>query len=368
MRIRPFELERWQSVWEHQVELNISESGVLPMVAAHLADDPADLDKILALPLGYPQTNGSLDLRQHIAALYPVATPDNVLVTCGGAEANFLCVWSRIEPGDEVVVMQPNYGQVAGLAESFGAVVRAWWLREDLRWQGDPAELAQVVNAKTKIIAVCNPNNPTGAIMSAAAMQAVVDAAARVGAWILADEIYSGAEMPSRTPAVTPSFWGRYDRVLCTSSLSKAYGLPGLRTGWVVAPPEIAAELWGHHDYTSIGPSVVNDRLAALALAPEKRAEILERTRRIIGGNYPPLADWLARHPEFRHIPPAAGAIAWFACPGSAELARRAREEKSVLLCPGEQFDMPNYMRIGFGGHTGELLQALGRIEELLLG
>src|ERR1035438_8309768 len=94
--------------------------------AALLTDTPAVLDKILALPLGYPQTNGSLELRQRIATMYPGATPDNVLVTCGGAEANFLCVWSRLEPGDEVVVMQPNYGQVAGLAESFRAIVKPW--------------------------------------------------------------------------------------------------------------------------------------------------------------------------------------------------------------------------------------------------
>ena len=164
----------------------------------------------------------------------------------------------------------------------------------------------------------------------------------------------------------TPSFWGRYDRVLATSSLSKAYGLPGLRTGWVVAPPEVAADLWGYHDYTTIGPSVINERLAALAMEPTKRAEILGRTQRIIRANYPPLAAWIARRPEFRHVPPDAGAIAWFSCEGSAELARRAREEKGVLLCPGEQFEMPGYLRIGFGGHAGEMLQALGRIEELL--
>ena len=363
MRIRPFELERWQSVWEHHVELNISESGVLPMAAMVLAETPSVLDKILALPLGYPQTNGSLELRQRIAALYPGANVDNVLVTCGGAEANFLCVWSRVEEGDEMVVMQPNYGQVAGLAESFGAIVKPWWLQEDARWQGDPDELAQLVTPKTKLIAVCNPNNPTGAVMSADAMQSVVDAASRVGAWILADEIYAGAEMHGPS---TPTFWGRYDRVLCTSSLSKAYGLPGLRTGWVIASAQTANELWGYHDYTTIGPSVVNERLASLALATEKRTEILDRTRRIIRGNYPPLADWIARH-GYRHIPPAAGAIAWFSFPDSFNLAKRAREEKSVLLCPGEQFDRPGYLRIGFGGHTGELLQALGRIEELLI-
>ena len=154
MRIPPFELERWQSVWEHQVELNISESGVLPMSALQLADDPAVLDKILAVPLGYPQTNGSLALRERIAATYPGATAANVLVTSGGAEANFLCVWHTISAGDEVVVMQPNYGQIAGIAASFGARLVPWWLREPLAWQGDPDELRRIVTNKTKLIAV----------------------------------------------------------------------------------------------------------------------------------------------------------------------------------------------------------------------
>ena len=364
MQIPPFKLERWQSIWEHHVELNIAESGVLPMPAAHLADDPAILDKILALPLGYPQTNGSRELRERIAAIYPGADVENVLVTTGGAEANFLSVWHTVAPGDDAIVMHPNYGQIAGVAQSCGAQVHSWHLREELSWQGDPDQLATLLTRSTKLIAVCNPNNPTGAIMDTTVMQAVIDAAARVDAWILADEVYSGAELHG---IVTPSFWGHYDKVLCTNSLSKAYALPGLRTGWIVAPSKTIESLWGAKDYTTIGPTVIGERLATLALEPAKRLEILDRTRRIIASNYPTVADWIARRGDvFRHIAPMAGAMAWFSCPGSDELARRAREQKSVLLCPGEQFEMPGYLRVGFGGHTGELLEALGRIEELL--
>jgi hypothetical protein len=364
MQIEAFELERWQSVWEHKVELNIAESGVLPMAAVELADDPRDLDRILALPLGYPQTNGSEELRARIASLYPGAGPDNVLVTCGGAEANFLSVWALLEPGDEVVVMQPNYGQIAPLAKSFGAVVKPWWLRQELRWQPDPGELAELVTGGTRFIAVCNPNNPTGAVLSAESMRAVVKAASRVGAWILADEVYRGAEFEGD---LTPTFWGSYGRVLSTASLSKAFALPGLRTGWVVAPPTMATKLWGYHDYTSISPTVVCERLASLALEPTKRAEILGRTRRILRANFPPLADWAARREEMRAlVPPAAGAIAWIPYARSRQLVQDALIQKSVLLCSGEHFGMPGYLRIGFGGHTGELLEALSRIEELL--
>ncbi len=363
MRIKPFELERWQSVWENQVELNIAESGVLPMAAAQLADGPGELESILALPLGYPQTNGRMELRERIASLYPGAGAQNVLVTSGCAEANYLSVWALVEPGDEVVLMHPNYGQIEGVAESQGAVVKLWRLREELGWQPDIDELSRLVTSRTRLICVCHPNNPTGAALSESSMAAVCAAASRAGAWILADEVYRGAE---RSGGMTPTFWGRYERVLANAGLSKAYGLPGLRIGWVVAPPEITEKLWGYHDYTTISQTVLSDRLATLALEPAKREEILGRTRRIIAANYPVVADWIRRRPEFRHRPPDAGAIAWLSCPESANLVRRAREEKSVLLCPGEQFGMPGYLRIGFGGHTGDLLQALGRIEELL--
>jgi aspartate/methionine/tyrosine aminotransferase len=345
------------------VELNIAESGVLPMNAAQLADGPGEMEAVLALPLGYPQTNGTELLRARIAACYPGAAAGNVLVTCGGAEANFLAVWAAVAPGDEVVVMQPNYGQIAPLAASFGATVKPWWLREELGWQPDPGELAALVTSRTRLIAVCNPNNPTGAVLSEEAMAAVCAGAARSGAWILADEVYRGAELSGE---LTATFWGRHERVLATAGLSKAYGLPGLRIGWIIAPEDRALRLWGYKDYTTIGPTVIGDRLAALALEPTRRQEILARTRRILNANYPVVADWIRRRPEFRHRPPAAGAIAWMACPGSGELAERLLREKSVLVCPGEQFEMPGFLRLGYGGHTGELIEALGRVETVI--
>ena len=375
MRIQPFELERWQSVWENKVELNIAESGVFPMSAAELLEEPGARERLLALPLGYPQTNGSEELRGRIAALYPGARAENVLVTTGGAEANFLAVWALVEPGDEVVLMQHNYQQIAGLAEAFGAAVKPWWLREtaaekpagekELRWAPDPQELAGAVTSRTRLIAVCHPNNPTGSVLAEEQMGAVCAAADRVGAWILADEIYRGAEMSGQT---TPTFWGRYERVLVTAGLSKAYGLPGLRTGWVVGPPAMVEKLWGYHDYTTIDPTMPGERLASAALEPERREQILARTRRIIRANYPVVAGWVDRHPQqLSLIPPVAGAIACIRCRAdTAQLAQDALSQKSVLLCPGEQFGMDGYLRIGFGGHTGELIEALGRIESLI--
>jgi aspartate/methionine/tyrosine aminotransferase len=366
MQIAPFKLERWQSIWENQVELNISESGVLPMTTEELVPDPDELHRILSVPLGYPQTNGSEALRSRIAALYPGASAENVLVTCGCSEANFLVTWSLLETGDEVIFLLPNYMQVDGLARAFGATVKLLWLREEQRWAPDLDDLRRRITPKTRLIAVCNPNNPTGAVLSGEEMEGICAAAESVGAYVLADEVYRGAEFDG---AISPTFWGRYERVLCTGGLSKAYGLPGLRTGWVVAPAKMAEKLWGYHDYTSIGPVMLADRLASFALAPARRSQIFERTRQILRRNYPFVRDWVAGHEGLlTHVPPVAGAIAWIGYPGnrkSAELAEELRVRKGVLLVPGEQLGMESYLRIGFGGDTGHLQQALARVSEL---
>ena len=365
MKIEAFELERWQSVWENRVELNIAESGVEPLSVRELVGDGADLERVLDTRLGYPQTNGSEELRGRIAALYPGARTENILLTCGGSEANYLVTWGLIERGDEVVFMQPNYMQVAGLARGFGADVKPWRLREELQWAPDVDELSRVVTPKTKMIAVCNPSNPTGAMLNENTMDAICEAARKVGAWILADEVYRGAEFSGKT---TPSFYGRYERVLCTAGLSKAYGLPGLRTGWLVGPAEMAEKLWGYHDYTSIGPTMLTDRIALLALKPERHARLLERTRKILRDNYPAMRDWLRKHEDlFTHVAPRAGAIAWIGFRkkwNSADVAEELRAKKSVLLVPGEQFAMPGYLRIGFGEDAAKLRKALGRIDD----
>ncbi|HTU35789.1 MAG TPA: aminotransferase class I/II-fold pyridoxal phosphate-dependent enzyme [Candidatus Acidoferrum sp.] len=367
MRIAPFELERWQSVWENRVELNISESGVHPLTTAELVGDNEALQRVLAVRQGYPQTNGSEELRSRIAALYPGARPENVLVTCGGSEANFICGWALTEPGDEVVFMTPNYMQIAGLAPAFGATVKPLCLRAERKWGFDPDDLKRIVTPKTRMIAVCNPNNPTGAVLDAELRQTVVQAASRVGAWILADEIYRGAEFDG---AETPTFWGAYDRVLCTAGLSKAYGLPGLRTGWVVGPPDLIERLWGYHDYTSIAPTVLTDRLASVALQTNRRACILNRTRTILRQNYPVLKDWLDSHAGvFSHIPPRAGAIAWVGLrhgENSAQMAEELRARKSILIVPGEQFGIESHLRFGFGGEVEQLKQALARFDDYL--
>ena len=287
---------------ENKVELNISESGVHPLSASELVPDAAALQKILDVPQYYPQTNGSEELRSRIAELYPGAKDENVLVTCGGSEANFVATWALLEPGDEIVFMTPNYMQIAGLANAFGATVKPLWLREELQWGIDIDELPRLIGPETRLVAVCNPSNPTGSVLKKEEREAIVAAAEKVGPWIIADEVYRGAEFDG---PMTTSFWGSYERVLCTAGLSKAFSLPGLRTGWVVGAPKMVEKLWGYHDYTSIGPTMLTDRLASVALEPRRRAWILNRTRETLLRNYPPLRAWLDSHVDsFSHVPP----------------------------------------------------------------
>ena len=363
MRIDTFALERMQSTYENEVDFNLSESGVHPLTLGELADDTASREALLAEALRYTQSNGTAPLRDGIAALYDGAGRDHVQVTNGGSEANYIATWNLVEPGDEVVMMVPNYMQTWGVARAFGAAVREWPLAHDgSRWTIDAAALDRLVSPRTKLIVVCNPNNPTGARFEAPDLDRIAAAAARHGSWILSDEIYRGAERDGRE---TPTMWGRHDRVIVTSGLSKAYGLPGLRIGWIVAPPPLAAALWSYHDYTTIAPGALSDALARRALEPARRSRILERTRSILNRNFPLIAAWLDAHRGlFTYTPPDAGAIVYvrYHHPiNSTELVTRLRTEKGVLIVPGDHFGMDGHLRIGFGEEPQYLRAALER-------
>jgi aspartate/methionine/tyrosine aminotransferase len=363
---QPFVMERWQSTWENRVAHNLSESGVHPLTLGELLALAGGAD-IGDTPVGYGQSNGTEPLRAAIAALYD-GTPgiDGISVTNGSAEANFVALWELLEEGDEVVILAPTYMQAQGLAESFGAAVRTVRLREQHGWQPDPAEIRTAVTDRTKVIVVTNPANPTGSILCDEAVDAVVQAAARTGAWILADEVYAGAELDGRP---TPSLLGRHDRVIATGSLSKAYGLPGLRIGWAATDPATAERLWARTDYTTISPGALTDRLALLALDPAVRPRLLERTRSIICDGLGILEGWLIEQGVFRWQPPRAGAILYarYDLPiGSEDLAERLREEYGVLIVSGAHFAMDKYLRFGFGLEPVELRAALDRMGECI--
>ena len=367
-KFQPFVMERMMSKWENQVDYNLSESGVHPATVRELIPEPEQVEQLLSTEFVYSQANGIPELRERIAALYPGATSENVLVTVGCIEANLISLQTLLEPGDEIAVMAPNYMQVWGAAQNLGMVVRTFDLSSDRKWKLDVDSLNHAVTNRTKLIAVCNPNNPTGHILSSAEMDAVVTAADRVGAWILADEVYSGAER--LTDEQTPSFWGRYDKVFANNSLSKACGLPGLRVGWIVGPPTEVDEAWARHEYLTISVATLSNQLAAVALSPEVRPKLVQRTRDYIRRGYPIFEEWMQSHGDLLSIvPPDAAAIAFPRYElevNSTTFVERLIKEKSALVAPGDHFGVDRHLRISFGLPAEYLRGGLERIHQLL--
>jgi aspartate/methionine/tyrosine aminotransferase len=370
MKLERFEMERMQSTFENLVEFNLSESGVRPLTPRELIEDAAGLEGLLDQPLVYTQSNGTIELRRAIAAMYPGATTEHIEVTNGGSEANFITTFNLIEKGDDVVMLVPNYMQTWGLSRAFGGTIREWRLIEDReagRWRVDLDALETLVTPRTRMIVICNPNNPTGARLTAGELDHIARVADQHGAWILSDEVYRGAEIDGNE---TASMWGRSERAIVTSGLSKAYGLPGLRIGWIASQPSLIASLWSYHDYVTIAPGALSDRLARVAMAPERRARLFERTRGILRRNLPLIEAWLRDAGGFHWIKPEAGAIVYVRYDhkiNSTTLVNRLRVEKSVLIVPGDHFGMDGYLRLGFGEPPEYNRAGLDRLRDLLV-
>jgi len=364
MKIETFELERIQSLYENTVKYNLTESGIHPYNLKELLGEE-EFENILSLRLGYGQTNGSIPLREAISRLYPGTKIENILVTNGSAEANYIITRSSLKKQDELIIMVPNYMQIWGIAKSMGVTVKPFHLREELKWGPDLDELKKQISPKTKMIAVCNPNNPTGAILSREEISEIVNIARTRGIWIYADEIYRGAELDGQE---TPRFHGIYDKVIINGGLSKAYGLPGLRIGWIAGPENKIEEAWAYHDYTSIATGILSNQIATYILQPETRIKILNRSRKILNANLTALMKWVTKHKKlFNLIPPKAGGMAFLKYHmniNSTELATILREEQSVFIIPGDCFGMDSYIRIGIGCELKYLLSGLKLIDE----
>jgi len=368
MKFPIFELERVQSIFENTVEFNLTESGFHPFTLSELLK-PEQLETIHNTVLGYGQTNGSPVVRERIADLYPDLTADNVLVTNGSSEANFVACHTLLEPGDEVVMMVPNYMQIWGIAEAMGAVPIAFHLREENDWAPDLDELRRVVGDKTRMITVCNPNNPTGYTLTKDETQEIASIADRVGAWIHADEVYRGAELDG---VETSSFIGLAERVTVNGGLSKAYALPGLRFGWLAGPADTIATSWAYHDYTSITAGILSHAVGEIALSPDVRPRILERNRSMLRANLRHTVDWVeSLGGHLRFTPPKAGGMAFMHYDfdiNSSELADWLRTDQSVFILAGDTYGMDGFFRIGIGAETESLIAGLERVRSALLG
>jgi aspartate/methionine/tyrosine aminotransferase len=325
------------------------------------------LDELAEIRLDFPQVNGTERLRERIAALYPDTRPDEVLVTVGASEANHLIAATMLAPGDAMVTLAPTYRQLAGNARNMGVEVREAPLLEAEGWALDTWRLADSVAHGARLIAVANPNNPTGHVLTGAEMDAVVAAADRSGAWIVADEVYAGAERGNRPP--TPTFRGRHERVIAVNSMSKAYSLAGLRVGWIVAPREVIGQLWQRHEYAAISAGMLDMALAEIALDPEVRPRLTGRARRLIDRGFGRLQAALDRLPgTFAVVPPEASAMSFVRFDlsvGSRELALRLRAEQEVLVVPGDCFGMGDHIRVSTALPEARLDEGLRRLTTL---
>ena len=367
MKIETFEMERMQSTWENVVEMDMSESGVRPVTLRELETMGLDTGSLLDVPLGYSQSNGTIPLRENLAALYPGASLEQIEVTNGTSEANYLLALALLRAGDDFALQVPNYMQLWGLPKSLGAHVRCFRLRIDDDWEPDWEEFDRAVNGNTRLIYVSNPNNPTGSVLPEDAMKRIVARCESAGAYLLADEVYLGAEIHRER---TRSFWGMSDRVIVTSGLSKAYGIPGVRIGWIVGPERIVAECWSQHDYLTIGPNKISDAVACIAVKKDNRESLYARTRGILQNNLSIVREWVESFGDFLTFrEPQAGAlclIRYRSDTPSFELCERIRKNQSVLVVPGAHLGLEGFIRIWLGGKPDFLREGLRRIGQEL--
>ena len=373
MKIEPFALERWLTAHELHVEYDIGESGILPLTVGDLlALEPAAerdrvLERLLDLPLGYSEASGTLELRALLAGTYAHCRPDNILVTTGAIEANFLLFNVLLDPGDHVVAPYPAYQQLYSVPRALGCDVDLWPVRPENDFCFDLDELERLVRPETRLIVINSPHNPTGAILSAADLKRVYDLAQSVDARILSDEAYRWLTIPGSGDPVPP-IYDLGPNGISVGTLSKPFGLPGLRIGWMAAPADIVARCWAMRDYVSLSPGKLNDTLAILAL--KHRAKIFERNQTIIAANLATADVWIAgRAGLLSWKPPRGGLLALLHYNldiPSLALADRLADSYGVMLAPGSAFGLEYCLRIGIGQEPAVFAAALERVSACL--
>jgi hypothetical protein len=361
-----FDMERFQSLYENEVDFNLSDSGVHPLTINDLLNEE-EMQDFLNMEIGYGYSQGDPALRDNISTWYRNKNRSNILITNGSAEANFLTAWSLLNPGDEVIMMLPNYMQVPGLAKIIGTNIKYIYLKEENNWHLDLNELRSLLTNQTKLISICNPNNPTGAVMSDKEMKELADLAQEFDVYVHSDEVYRGSELDGDE---TKSFNEFYDKTIVSCGLSKSFAHPGLRIGWLVADSDLIAELWAHKDYSSICASVLSQEIAKKIMASETRKKILSRSNTMLSANLQLFQDWLGSHPGlFSFVPPHAGGMAFVGYQmniNSTELAHKLRTDQSVLIVPGDCYGMDKYLRFGIGSPSDYLSQGLNLVSKCI--
>lgn len=357
-----FCLERWQSLHETSARVLLSDSGVHPLTFSELPDYGLSLDQLLKVELGYGWTKGSPELRERISEIYGGSvSPENVVVTNGSAEANLVTTLSVVKAGDLVLVDTPNYMQVPGLLKWIGARV-IFLKRKPPNWDFPLDEALTLMRQhKPRAFFVNDPNNPTGAYMTRNELEELSYEAEKTNTLLVFDEVYWGSELYESRPSIlevaTPEL------VVSVSGLSKVYGLPGLRIGWVAGSEKLVNRLWSLKDYTTIAPSSLSDYIASVILEPKNVGKLRGRAKDFVKNNLVVLREIHDRVTDlFEVFWPRAGAYFLARIPWSDNtlmITHRLFSEYGVLVNPGECFGIPGYLRVGLGQHPSVFRESL---------
>ena len=369
MKIREFGVERWMDLYETKCAYNLAETCVESLTIRQLLEmtgkTDSILDEILPLKMTYGEINGSVRLRDAVARLYARQTRENIIITHGAIGGNALVHETLVEPGDRVISVLPTYQQHYSIPESYGAEVKVLRLREENQFLPDLDELRGLINRKTKLIAINNPNNPTGALMDKAMLQELAAIADNCGAYVLSDEVYRGSDQEGG--GFTESMADLYERGISTASMSKPFSLAGLRLGWIASSPELIRAVANHRDYNTISVGILDDHFATIAL--ENLSPILERSHQIVRGNLAILDAWVAQEPLISYVKPKSGTTALLKYDldmKSWDFCVKLLEAKGVMLTPGSVLEMEGYLRIGYANSAEVLQTGLEKISEFL--
>ncbi len=369
MKIRDFGVEIWMNRYETTCEWNLAETCVESLTVEELLDMAGKketiLSELLPMKLTYGEIEGSARLRKLVAGLYEKQAMENVVITHGAIGANALVHETLVEPGDRVISVLPTYQQHYSIPESYGADVQFLKLTEKTGFLPDLEELGRLATPGTKLIALNNPNNPTGSLMDRAYLEKIVEIARACGAWILCDEVYRGTDQDG--DGMTASIADLYEKGISTGSMSKTWSLAGLRLGWIVAPAKLIHAVSIHRDYNTISVGMLDDHFAAIAL--ENRDKILARNHAITRTNLAILSEWVEGEPLISWIKPQSGttALLKYDLPmASEEFCIKLLEQTGVMLTPGSAMDMEGYLRIGYTNAEAVLREGLKRMSAFL--
>jgi aspartate/methionine/tyrosine aminotransferase len=337
-----------------------------------LGDYLADLDPEQSLDWNNRDFRGLPELRDHVlaqAGLTGLCTPADVLITAGAAEANYLAIMQLLQPEDEIIIETPGWPQAEVLAKATGARITRITRQESDGWHLPIDAIADAVSDRTRMIFLTNPNNPTGDLLSADEITRLVDIADSVGAWLLVDEVYAGLEWDGpRAPSVA----GMYPKGITTGSVSKALGLQGLRTGWMICPdPSLIMDAVILRENSSEIMNIMGEVIAEIALRPDRYAAAMDKARREGRENLAQMNAWVEAQPGLTWVPPRAGLIGLARLPDgidSDNFARRLLADPyRTFLLPGSAYDQPNHIRLGVGGGAAVNLEnGLSRVSQAL--